>query len=157
MGNLPIEIMSVESVDKYMLKAQKIPCRQAKRSKRHIKAKLCVQIGCKIWKNGLDNGMQHAWFSMHQYFHLWTRPFPTSMYHDMEKMLRGLCFTPCTTYDVHNYKIIFFIELGNQKLHTMISGFHHLMELKRKVRPGGSLYILFSLLRQFCFLVVLSP
>ena len=34
--------------------------KQVKRSKRRIKAKYCVPVGCKIWKNGLVDGMQHT-------------------------------------------------------------------------------------------------
>ena len=39
--------------------------KQAKRSKRHIKANFCVPVGCKIWKNGSVDGMQHTCFMMH--------------------------------------------------------------------------------------------
>ena len=53
-GSLPIEIMTMEKVVEYMHKIQKSPHidflelhgKHEKRSKRRIKAKFCVPVGC---------------------------------------------------------------------------------------------------------------
>ena len=39
--------------------------KQAKISKRHIKVECFVPVGCKIWQNGLVDGVQHTCFMMH--------------------------------------------------------------------------------------------
>ena len=66
--SLPIEITTMVRVVEYMLKVQKCPPHRlpriaweaSKKFQRRIKAKFCVLVGCKTWKNGLVDGMQHT-------------------------------------------------------------------------------------------------
>ena len=62
------EIMAIERVVEYMLKVHKSPSHRLPRiaweaSKKF--QKLCAVVGCKIWKYGLVDGMQHTCFMTH--------------------------------------------------------------------------------------------
>ena len=95
-GSLPIEIKNVPHIDFLEFHGK-----QAKRSKRRIKAKFCVPVGCKIWKNGLVDEMQYTEaFLQCQCIMTWEK-------------CGGSSFTHYTTHVAPNYKTIFFAKRGN--------------------------------------------
>jgi hypothetical protein len=62
-----IEVMTVERVVSYILTAQLLRIgKQAKRSERQKMMRFCILVGWKLYKNGLENGMQHKYFMMRQ-------------------------------------------------------------------------------------------
>ena len=127
--HLPLRSWSWKGLLNTCLRFKTVPCidflelhgNQAKRYKRRIKAKFCVPVGGKIWKNGLVDRMQHTCFVIHHYIY--------SSINDAFLQCQGIMtwdkcggsrFTHYTTHVAPNYKSTFFAQRGSRTHRYML-------------------------------------
>ena len=111
--SLPIEIVAMERVVEYIFKVQKSSIIRFSRIAWEVKAKakFWLQVVCNIWRNGLEDGMQHTYFMRCQET---ANDASLQNQHITEwEKCGGSCVTRYTMYIAPNHITMFFSKCEN--------------------------------------------